>query len=546
MSGVPAAGGQRFAVTVRLKIALTILITGLLTAAGVIATVVVAFQRFEHETAYDRANAFLGRVVATYDNLFDLQDRYPDELNALLRNLLLFETDTQLYLLNADGVVLSSTGDATLPARFKVALGPVQQASHGNSTAKRMPYVMGDDPERMDANAVIAARALSRAVIRPNAPPAGYLYLVTHKEALPAGRLAVFRSAFGGLALAAVAGVVALSTLMAAWIIAAVTRPLRRISAEVAKASRDGLGAGLGGDAQGLLRTSPSHASFSGPPAQHQRLDEFGQLREGFHAMLTTLRLQWEALRQLDQFRREGVSNLSHDLRSPLTATVACLETLDQRWANGTPQGDRTDDRRLIEMALRNTRNAAQLVRSLGDLAQLDEPEFKLHTERLDLSEVLDDIALRFAERAAQRGVSLYYQHDALTEPPFAEVDIELLERAIANLLDNALRFTPEGGRITLAISRSDGTAADAAAWVNISATDTGSGISEKDLPRLFDRLYQSRDSVAPASSEGGKGLGLAIVKRIAELHRGSVAVRSGVGEGTCVTLTLPGIVTLA
>lgn len=533
---------ERFAVTVRFKIALTIFITGLLTAAGVIATVAVAFQRFEHETAYDRANVFLGRVVATYDNLFDLQDRYPDELNALLRNLLLFEADTQLYLLNAEGVVLSSTGNVKLPAGFKVALGPVREAAQGNDPDSRMPYVMGDDPERMDANAVIAARALSRAVIRPTEPMAGYLYLVTHRQPLPRGRPAVFRSAFGGPALTAVAGVVALTTLMAVWIIAAVTRPLRRISAEVARASREGLGAAPGEGEELLLRaSSPANAVQEGP---HGRLDEFGQLREGFRAMLTTLRMQWEALRQLDHFRREGVSNLSHDLRSPLTATVACLETLDQRWASDAPLSDRADDRRLIEMALRNTRNAAQLVRSLGDLAQLDEPEFKLNTELLDLSEVLDDIALRFAERAAQRGVSLHYQHDAQAQTPFAEVDIELLERAIANLLDNALKFTHDGGQITLAVSRSGG-GADAAAQVNISVIDTGHGIADKDIPRLFDRHYQSRDSVAPASSEGGKGLGLAIVKRIAELHHGSVVVQSVAGQGTCVTLTLPGIVTL-
>ena len=523
--------------TVRFKIALTIFITGLLTAAGVIATVAVAFQRFEHETAYDRANVFLGRVVATYDNLFDLQDRYPDELNALLRNLLLFEADTQLYLLNADGVVLSSTGNVKLPAGFKVALGPLREAAQGTEPGSRMPFVMGDDPERMDADAVIAARALSRAVIRPNEPMAGYLYLVTHREPLPAGRLAVFRSAFAGPALAAVAAVVALTTLMAAWIIAAVTRPLRRISAEVAKAAREGLSAASLEGAERQLSASPD-----GPTSAEQQghLDEFGQLREGFRAMLATLRMQWQALRQLDHFRREGVSNLSHDLRSPLTATVACLETLDQRWASDTVRSDRADDRRLIWMALRNTRNAAQLVRSLGDLAQLDEPEFKLNTELLDLSEVLDDIALRFAERAAQQGVTLHYQHDADARPPFAAVDIELLERAIANLLDNALKFTPEGGRITLTVSRSGGDTG-AAAWVHISVADTGPGIADKDIPHLFDRLYQSRDSVAPASSEGGKGLGLAIVKRIAELHHGSVAVQSAAGQGTCVVLTLPG-----
>lgn len=180
-------------VTVRFKIALTILVTGLLTALGVIGMVALAFDRFERETTFERANVFLSRVVATYDNLLDMQDRFPDDVNTLLRNLLLFEADTQLYLLDANGTVLSSTGSAKLPGGFKVALAPVRAAALGNTSDTRMPYVMGDDPERMDANAVIAARALSRSVIRKTESAAGYLYLVTHKEPAPAGRLAVFR-----------------------------------------------------------------------------------------------------------------------------------------------------------------------------------------------------------------------------------------------------------------------------------------------------------------------------------------------------------------
>jgi signal transduction histidine kinase len=244
--------------------------------------------------------------------------------------------------------------------------------------------------------------------------------------------------------------------------------------------------------------------------------------------------MQWDRLQQLDHFRREGVSNLSHDLRSPLTATITCLETLDRRW--GTDPA-RHDDRALVEMALRNTRNAARLVRSLGDLAQLDEPEFRLHPEFVDVSEILDDIALRFAERARGQGVALDCTHDEQGAPPFASVDIELFERAVANLVDNALRFTPGGGRIVLA---AQGPAPGAAQLLSVTVSDSGNGIAEVELPRLFDRGYQARDSAAPATSEVGKGLGLAIVKRIAELHRGSVAVASAPGRGTEVTLTLP------
>jgi signal transduction histidine kinase len=110
---------------------------------------------------------------------------------------------------------------------------------------------------------------------------------------------------------------------------------------------------------------------------------------------------------------------------------------------------------------------------------------------------------------------------------------VELFERAVANLLDNALKFCPRGACITLGAQRSG-------AEVLVSIADTGAGIAETDQPHLFDRFYQSRSSVAPATGEGGKGLGLAIVKRIAELHGGSVAVQSRLGQGTTVTLSLP------
>ena len=209
--------------TVRFKIALTIFITGLITALGVLATVAVAFQRFENESTFVRASVFLGRVVALYDNIFELHERQPDEFAIFLRNLVLLEPDSQLYLLDATGTVLASTGTVQLPPGFKVALAPVQQAIDTHEARRigehspmgRMPYVMGDDPERMDSNAVVAAQPLRRQLIRAGQPVAGYLYLVCHKPPLPPGRLALFRSSLAGPAMAAVLAVVALATLLA-------------------------------------------------------------------------------------------------------------------------------------------------------------------------------------------------------------------------------------------------------------------------------------------------------------------------------------------
>jgi len=502
--------------TVRLKLALTVFATGLLTALLVIATVIYAFQRFEHETAYRRGSAFLRRVVANYDDLFELYERRPEEFQGWLRSMVLFEPDTQLYLLDTRGVVLACSG-TPLPPGFKVALGPVLQAVGKQEAA----YVMGDDPERMDADAVVAVQPVRRAVIRSADPVAGYLYLVLHTEQLPGGRWAALRMSVARPALWLIGAVVALTTLLAVLIIAAVTRPLRRLTDAVATISQRGLDENMSG-ATALL-----------PPRTR---DEFGQLTGAFEMMLDICLRQWKELRRLDHFRREGVSNLSHDLRSPLTATAACLETLEGRWA-GAPDAARAgDDRRLIEIALRNTRNAARLVQSLGDLAELDEPEFKLRAEVVDAGELLDDICIRFADRAARQGVTLLAEHAGDTSAaasPFAALDVELFERAIANLVDNALKFCPPGARITLEAGVREGR-------VQVSVCDTGPGIAAADLPHLFDRFYQSRASVAPATGEGGKGLGLAIVKRIAELHDGTVAVTSVLGVGTRVLLSVP------
>lgn len=510
---------------VRFKLALTIFATGLLTALLVIATVVYAFQRFENETAYRRGMGFLGRVVSMYDDIFAMHQLSPEEFQRWLRGLLLYAPDSELYLLDLQGTVLAKTGPARLGPGTRVALAPVRESIERSDAS----FVMGDDPERMDAGAVIVAKPVRRAAAAGAAPAAGYLYLVLHTQQLPEGRWDALRSSFARPALGLVLAVVALTTLLAALMIGAVTEPLRRLTRAVSTLSQRGLAAGLA-VAPGSALPAPSN-------------DEFGQLTSAFEMLLDICRRQWDALRRTDHFRREGVSNLSHDLRSPLTATVACLETLEARWAGA---GERGDERRLVEIALRNTRNAARIVQSLGDLAKLDEPEFSLRREAVDAGELLDDIALRFAERAARKGVALHAEAApgageaagaavAAGEAPSprAWLDVELFERAVANLIDNSLKFCPPGSTVQLAARAQGGR-------VEVSVSDDGPGIPAADLPQLFDRFYQGGPSSASANAEGGRGLGLAIVKRIAELHGGEVAVHSTLGSGTRVVVSLP------
>ncbi|MEX1167414.1 MAG: HAMP domain-containing sensor histidine kinase [Hydrogenophaga sp.] len=500
----------------RSKLALTIGLTGLLTALGVVFALLFAYERFEHESSYYRADAFLKRVTAQHTDLLGMRERFGDEFDGFLSNLVLYEPDTQLYLLDPQGRVLSATSAMPLTPTYRVNMGPVMMAASEDP----MPYVLGDNPERMDQPVVVAARALRPMSIAPSPAAAGYLYVVTRPRALSASNPVALRSVMTQPFVIMMLAVVALSTLLTAWLTATMTRPLTRLTDAVNRIREKGL------QAPSPLVPQASEIPWDLPDTR--QANEFGQLARGISAMLQTLRKQWTTLHRLDHFRREGVSNLSHDLQSPLTATTTCLETLEHRWAQ---RPERQEDCALVAVALRNTRNAARLVQSLGDLARLDEPSFQLKKERLDIGELLDDVSMRFAERARQGGVTLALVGEA--SPVLASVDVQLIERAVANLVDNALKFTPHGSAITLSVERQNGLA-------RVTVRDQGPGIDSKDLPHLFDRFYQSRSHVAPATGEGGKGLGLAIVKRIAELHNGQLAVSSAPGSGTEVTLELP------
>jgi signal transduction histidine kinase len=143
------------------------------------------------------------------------------------------------------------------------------------------------------------------------------------------------------------------------------------------------------------------------------------------------------------------------------------------------------------------------------------------------LSELLQDVALRFRLRAQQAGVELRTRFDPTG--PRAHGDIALIERVLENLLDNALRHTPAGGRVSLEMLPDD-------RRIRVAVADTGSGIAVEDLPRVFDRFYRGGGQVRGARS----GLGLAIVRRIVELHGQTVSLTSTPGVGTCVEFGMP------
>lgn len=245
---------------------------------------------------------------------------------------------------------------------------------------------------------------------------------------------------------------------------------------------------------------------------QQRALDEVKLLRD---------RLQDENV----YLRRELIANVSHDLRSPLASLRGYLETVLLK-EQMLSEADRRD---YLEIALRDAQQIQALIDELFELARLDFDGYRIEAEPVQLGELARDVAQKLGLEAERRCVRL--DLDVEAELGLAHADIGLIERALTNLLDNALAHTPSGGRVELS-ARVQG------AQLLLRVSDNGSGISSQDLPHIFERFYRADKSRRRGAS--GAGLGLAIVKRIVELHGGQIHVDSAVGRGTSFDFTLP------
>jgi hypothetical protein len=230
------------------------------------------------------------------------------------------------------------------------------------------------------------------------------------------------------------------------------------------------------------------------------------------------------ALRQADTQRREMVSNVSHDLRTPLAALQGYLETLTMKEGQLTPE----EQRNYLAVATRHGERLTKLVSELFELAKLEARDVPLHSEPFSLGELVQDVALKFQLTAQNNGLRL--ETDFAPDLPFVSADIGMIERVLENLIENALRYTPAGGVITLALAPAKGK-------IVVEVRDTGRGIAAQDLPHIFERYYRAENQ---PETPGSAGLGLAITRRILELHDTTIQVSSTPEHGTTFTFSLP------
>jgi two-component system phosphate regulon sensor histidine kinase PhoR len=299
-------------------------------------------------------------------------------------------------------------------------------------------------------------------------------------------------------------------------------KPLLEIirNVELHRVFRDCRSAGEGAVARREL-------SLAGPPERTIQINAVRLRLAGDEPGAVAVLHDVSELRRLEQVRTEFIANVSHELRTPLTAMQGYLETL----LSGGLE-DRNHARRFLEIAFRHTERLGRLVNDLTDLSNIELGRVVLRLEPTALGEVVDSVLAIIRPRAEAGSVALAGALDPALPPVLADRD--RLAQILINLVDNAVKYTPLGGRVTVeARATGDGR-------VELSVADTGAGIPASDLPRITERFY--RVDKARSRELGGTGLGLAIVKHLVIAHGGALRIDSTVGQGTRVCVTLKAV----
>ena len=251
--------------------------------------------------------------------------------------------------------------------------------------------------------------------------------------------------------------------------------------------------------------------------------DEIGRLGDTLNRMGAEITRRISEMQRLENIRRDFVANVSHEIKTPLTSIKGYVETL----LNGAID-DPSHRVRFLEKIDRNAERLSQLVQDILSLAQIEAGEDSFKAQPTDLGPILFSVISRYEDAFSQKGLRL-----KLNTPPTPIVimgDKEAIIQVLDNLLTNAIKYTHEGGRVTVSLSLKG-------EWVRIDVEDTGIGISAEDLGRIFERFY--RVDKARSRDMGGTGLGLSIVKHLVATMGGEVGVESTVGVGSKFSIRL-------
>lgn len=479
--------------TQRLAIVFAVL---LLVCSGTSAWLQLRSNRMHELEVVQALSRDVAESIARDAQLTDANGLMPNAVRNLFNQLMMVNPSVEVYLLEPDGRIAGHAAPEGRLRRDRVDLEPVHRFIDG-----QMLPILGDDPRSRDGRKVFSAAPLS-----VNGRQVGFIYVVLLGEAhdLLAARGsadAVLKTALLSIGMV---GLLCLAAGLVAFTL--ITRPLRRLTESVRQFDMHGV--------------PPEMQERSPNVADHSR-DEIAVLDAAYRQMVLRISEQWEALTRQDQERRELIANISHDLRTPLSSLHGYLETLLLKDASLEP----AERRRYLGIALDQSRRVGGLSQSLFELARLEYGFVQPELESFFLADLVQDVFQKFELAAESRHIAL--QADLAPRLPAVRADLGMIERVLSNLLDNALRYTPEGGVIKIAI-RAVGQEQE------VTISDSGPGIP----PELREGLFRRPFTVGGARRDGG--LGLRIVHQMLELHGVSIHLVDGDGQGAAFRFSLP------
>lgn len=427
-------------------------------------------------------------------------------IKEIFHQLMVINPSIEVYLLDATGTILNYSAPSSKIKRQRVSLDPLERFV---SRSQDFP-ILGDDPRdhlRQKIFSAFPIEALSGSI-------EGYLYVILGGEEFDSAAQMLEGSYILRVSLWAVTAIVLFALITGLVTLRLLTRRLRTLAEVMETFKRSNF-------SEPVRLVSHHHIDQMRP----QRRDEIDELGEIFSDMGARICHQIQQLTQTDQLRRELIANVSHDLRTPLTSLQGYLETLSLKEGTLSPEEQRT----YLDIATAHSEQLGKLIAELFELTKLNSQEMRPQLESFALNELVQDVVHKLTLVADRKQIQL--KVDSRADLPFVSGDIGLIERVLENLIENSIRYTPEGGRVTVALSVANNT-------VMAQVTDTGCGISPVDLPHIFDRYYRVGNAQQERST--GAGLGLAITKRILELHGSTIEVESVVSKGTTFSFHLP------
>jgi signal transduction histidine kinase len=442
-----------------------------------------------------KLNADLANVISSEFKPFVGETIDQQAIVEIMHHIMKINPSLEVYLLDDNGKILSYAAPHKKVKLKSVSLEPIKKfiSNKGNV------FIKGDDP-RQPGNLKI----FSATPVMINDKLTGYIYVILAGEEYVSATEMLFRSYimkvgtysfFITLVAAFALG------LLAIWFI---TRNLNKIITAVKKFTA------------GDLKARIIYKSKKG---------EIAELAKNFNEMADTILSNIEKIKSMENLRSELIANVSHDLRTPLAIIHGFVETLIIKESSLTDE----ERRKYTNNILQSTEKLKNLVAQLFEYSKLQSMQIKPNKEPFFITELIQDISHKYQIIAKKKGIAikLTTQNDL----PLVNADLALIDRVIQNLIDNAIKFTPEGGSINIELNKNFDK-------VRVAISDTGAGIPEDELDQIFDRYHKVRRNSSDEIE--GSGLGLAIVKKILEIHNSSIKVISKINRGTSFIFELP------